>query len=385
MKQIIRPYILLLMTMFVASCTSEIPEENLPDALSEYEEGIIGIMPELIDGNNFGGSRNALTYDRTKKNMLFTWSDDASIGVFKQNSTINAGQQEFTIIPATNDGLRARFTAPEELEMKMDVSEGYISYSHFNSTFNPLTQANAYPVSFADQTAVANSKMYYYFTNDNDKFAEGEKLASQHLDAYDYLVAGGQPASVTNISLQFSRMESIVRFYLKSPAAEVYDSLQLVVVHSETPTPLIIKGKLNMETRTITGDGAGCEKNRVQTLKFNPGFDMTYTETREGHSDYPKSDYYYNTAGYIVTFMAMAPVDLTGADKIFLYLISHDGGTKKYYKSGDLAKPNLTPNLFYQWTSGTQNTDEPIEFQPVTVQVWKDDVLNNDGKGTEGW
>ena len=114
-------------------------------------------------------------------------------------------------------------------------------------------------------------------------------------------------------------------------------------------------------------------------LKFSPTLDLRTDVSSAA------ADYYYNNAGYIVSYMMIAPIDLSDADDISIYLKGHDGSGTYYFKSqGELEKPNLTANMFYQWTSGDNNGDPAIVFDHISVQDWERDVIYSNGEGGTG-
>lgn len=71
---------------------------------------------------------------------------------------------------------------------------------------------------------------------------------------------------------------------------------------------------------------------------------------------------------------------LTPAQKMTRY-------TRKYYKATNLAKYNITAGGLYQWTIVGLNPDQPITFEEITIQEWKEGVnyTNTDGAGTGDW
>ena len=87
--------------------------------------------------------------------------------------------------------------------------------------------------------------------------------------------------------------------------------------------------------------------------------------------------------------MMIAPIDLSDAEDISIYLKGHIGNNTYYYKSkGELKKPNLTANMFYQWTSADNNGDPAIIFDHISVQEWERDVIysnGEEGSGTGNW
>jgi len=85
----------------------------------------------------------------------------------------------------------------------------------------------------------------------------------------------------------------------------------------------------------------------------------------------------------------IAPIDLRDAEDISIYLKGHIGNNTYYYKSkGELKKPNLTANMFYQWTSADNTDDGAIIFDEISVQDWERDVTYSNGEegtGTSIW
>lgn len=56
--------------------------------------------------------------------------------------------------------------------------------------------------------------------------------------------------------------------------------------------------------------------------------------------------------------------------------------------SGELNKPNLTPNMLYQWNTTKATVEEPITFNLLNVQDWEEgSVFDNgtEGNGTSIW
>ena len=130
------------------------------------------------------------------------------------------------------------------------------------------------------------------------------------------------------------------------------------------------------------------ENKKIIPLITNNTMNLTFSPTLDLRNE--DSDYYYKGAGYIVTYMMVAPIDLRDAEEISIYLKGHDGvGNSHYYKSkGKLEKPNLTANMFYQWTSADNSDNAAIVFDKITVQDWEKDVIYSNGEegtGTSTW
>jgi hypothetical protein len=172
-------------------------------------------------------------------------------------------------------------------------------------------------------------------------------------------------------AFEFKRIGAVVRFYLKSPREIIYDGIQLVAKGKQ----FVLSGMLDAQKRVITP----VTTSNAMFLTFSPTLDMRNTS----------SEYYYKETGYIVSYMMIAPIDLSDAQDISIYLKGHDNNGTYYFKSqGELEKPNLTANMFYQWTSGENNGDPAIIFDHISVQDWERDVIYSNGEegtGTSAW
>ena len=155
----------------------------------------------------------------------------------------------------------------------------------------------------------------------------------------------------------------------------VYDGIQLVAAGKK----FILTGILEADKRVITP----LIVSSAMDLEFSPKLEMR-TEVSSS-----AADYYYNGAGYIVSYMMIAPIDLRDAGEISIYLKGHIGNNTYYYKSkGELEKPNLTANMFYQWTSADNSDNPAIIFDEISVQDWERDVIYSNGEegtGTSTW
>lgn len=411
MKHIIA-YISILAPIILSSCADDIVNNEDIDSLittdsikTESTGGVWASMPEFIDGNssNEGSSANDVTrsnliYDRTNKNMTFSWENSSEdyMCVFALDGKDNVVPQLFNRIGGQDAAtLNCRFQTPEGARAltqkdKNGINIEYISFRPYPDQTKELNYKTK-SVSYEGQTQTANAKMKLYYaasdatdeTTKTEKYADydqSEKKASAHLGAYDYLASEAQTTDDEGgIEFKLKRLGAVVRFNIKNPAQEIFDELQLVAQGGPLFT---LEGTADLGERTITAT----KSSNVMVLKFgNGGIDMTDTS-----SDY--YDYYnYKYNGYIIAYMMLAPVDLSGdATTINLYLVSHEKGStvKKCYKSEDLSKPNLTANKFYRWTPVMDNVDTPITFSEITVQQWKDETAINNGDGgtgTIGW
>lgn len=359
--------------MLITACSNE---EMLADTSSaSTSDGVYATMPQLVNVNVSNGpqSRSTLHYDHTSNTMKFNWTADDAIGVFGYQS--DAALHKFTRTPnqqaSTEAEVQNQFTPPSGVGTIIAANNQYISYRPFNIVPENYNYINI-PVSFAEQTAAGNVKMAKYYTEAYGDYTDSEKTASSHLSNYDYLVSAPTTANANGgITFDMKRLVVVTRFFLKCPAEETFESIQLVV---NGPNKFIINGVMNMEAGTITTAENGT--STTQTLKLGAnGLDMS-TPTA--------NDNYYGGIGYIVAYMMLAPIDLTTATSLNIYLISKDGENYKYYRARSVNKPNLTANMFYQWTSAN-NDLAPITFEPVTVQQWEEDTHTNDKGGTGAW
>lgn len=383
----IRNYILTFSSAFalmlLASCSND--EWLSTEPTDDNQKGVYAIMPELNNVNVSNGllSRSTLQYDYIAKNTLFNWEEKDVIGVYSYKTTT-------PVIPFTRKKDQTAstaalvnniFLAPNDMQPIVSGQQ-YISYRPFSIGAQEDITYTSMPITYANQQAADFAKMKFYLTESKRQtpnYTEAnasEKKASEHLGSFDYLASGETTANPNGgITFDMKRVGVVTRFYMKCPAAEVYDSLQLVAQGPQ----FTIEGTMNAVEKTITPT----KKSNRQTLLFKQngvnesGVDMTVTT----------SDYYYNNVGYIVTYMMLAPIDLSGAQSLNIYLFSHDSyGNRKYYRAIDVKKPNLTANMFYQWTSGNNTLAEPIQFEPISVEVWENDVnYQNNGTGTSGW
>lgn len=362
-----RSYIVLFaVAAMTASCSQDVAENSVFEGNEVY-----ATLPELEDGNVM--TRSTLTYNASENKMHFSWENGDKIGVFAVNDDPSKRQQiQFDLKKGAGTS-SGGFDAYDDAVRVIGKDNEYIA-------FRPYTKENDYEkldVKYDEQKAGAFPKMKYYSFNGKNKAAnatiynESEKAASAHLGKADYMVALPVVAlEDRHCSFDFKRMGAVVRFYLKCPRAMEYEGLQLVAKGKK----FILEGQLDAYNREIVPVVTG----NVQELQFSPALDMTDTT----------SDYYYNGSGYIISYMMMAPIDLRDAESLSIYLKGSVNGNAYYYKSkGELAKPNLTANMFYQWTSA-DNTDNPaIIFDEISVQDWEEVIYSNgeEGTGTSIW
>ena len=350
----------------IASCSQDVIEDSVFNGDEVY-----ATLPELDYGNI---TRSALTYDYKEKKMHFSWDANDNIGVFAINADAGRRQQmQFKLFDGAGSLAGSFASSDADVQATIEKNKYYIA-------FRPYSKEDNYAkldVKYDAQTAKNFPKMKYFpfdgnTNKDIEKYNASEKAASAHLTYADYMVSSPEKAKMDHhCTFAFKRVGAVVRFYLKSPRAMVYDGLQLLVKGKK----FVHTGMLNATTRTITPVTTGSYLD----LTFLPALDMTNTN----------SDYYYNGKGYIVSYMMVAPIDLSDAENVILYLKGHVGNTPYYYKAkGPLAKPNLKANDFYQWTSADNSDDGAIIFDEISVQDWERDVTYSNGEegtGTGSW
>ena len=359
---------LLAIAALMASCSQDVIEGD-----AVYEGEVYATLPELLDGNV---TRSALVYNYSEKKMHFAWDSGDKIGVFAINNDAARRQQiqyDLKQGAGTMAGSFDSYDTDVQADIKKDQS--YLA-------FRPYSKIGNYAkldVKYDEQTAKAYPKMKYFPFPGNvnpdanaDKYNASEAAASAHLTDADYMVAPPVVASVDHhCAFEFKRIGAVVRFYLKSPQPMVYDGIQLVAKGKQ----FVLTGMLDAQKRVISP----VTTSTAMFLTFSSPLDLTNTS----------SEYYYNGSGYIVSYMMIAPIDLTDAEDISIYLKGHIGNNTYYFKSqGELKKPNLTANMFYQWTSGDNNGDPAIVFDHISVQDWERDVIYSNGEegtGTSTW
>ena len=362
---------LLAIAAMMASCSQDVIEGD-----AVYEGEVYATLPELDYDNMV--TRSSLIYNYSEKKMHFSWDSGDKIGVFAVNNDPARRQQIQYDLKKGAGTMAGSFDSYDtDVQAAIEKDKSYLAFRPYSKVGN-YAKLN---VKYDEQTAKAYPKMKYFPFSGNananaDKYNASEVAASAHLTDADYMVAPPVVASVDHhCAFEFKRIGAVVRFYLKSPRPMVYDGIQLVAKGKQ----FVLSGMLDAQTRVIT-----------PVTTSNAMF-LTFSSPLELRTDVSSSaaDYYYNGAGYIVSYMMIAPIDLRDAQDISIYLKGHDSNGTYYFKSqGELEKPNLTANMFYQWTSGENNGDPAIIFDHISVQDWERDVVYSNGEegtGTSAW
>lgn len=363
-------YILFAIAAMMTSCSQDVIEDS-----AFHGDEVSATLPELDYGNV--KTRSALVYDYNDRKMHFTWESGDKIGVFAVNDDASRRQQVQFNLTKGAGSIAGGFVSSDESVQTIEKDKQYIAFRPYSKE----DDYSALDVIYSGQKAKAFPKMKYFpfkgnADKDEGKYNESEKAASAHLSTTDYMASLPTKAEQDgHCAFEFKRIGAVVRFYLKSPRAMVYDGIQLVAPGKK----FVLTGILEADKRTIEP----VSTSSAMELEFSPKLEMR-TEVSSS-----AADYYYNGAGYIVSYMMIAPIDLRDAGEISIYLKGHDDNGTYYFKSqGELEKPNLTANMFYQWTSGDNNGDPAIIFDHISVQEWERDVIYSNGEegtGTSTW
>ena len=359
-------YILYAIAAMMASCSQDVVEDFV-----FHGDEVSATLPELDYGNAM--TRSSLIYNYGDKKMHFTWDSGDKIGVFAVNDDASRRQQVLFNLTKGAGTIAGGFVSSDESVQTIEKNKQYIAFRPYSKE----DDYSALDVKYSGQTAKAFPKMKYFpfsgnTAQDVDQYNASETVASAHLSTTDYMASLPTKAEQDgHCAFEFKRIGAVVRFYLKSPRAIIYDGIQLVASGKK----FVLTGVLEADKRKITP----LSTSSAMDLTFSPKLDMSNTT----------SEYYYNGAGYIVSYMMIAPIDLRDAGEISIYLKGHDNNGTYYFKSqGELEKPNLTANMFYQWTSGENNGDPAIIFDHISVQEWERDVIygnGEEGTGTQIW
>lgn len=369
--------------------------------LCEYE-GVTGSkpMPEYYGT----ATRATLAFNVVTSKLEFKWEKNDQVGVFavKTDGNVPARSQTAFVVNELVSDLNVKFRILDD-NFQITANKKYHSYSPYRQHDGN----NILPVEYTGQKQTESPDINAYYNWQVDKNAEdaetnltnysnSEAAASAHLSAYDYLVSSAVSPRDNVLHLQFVRLNAIVRFFLKVPEAVIYDSMQVVNKDADFIVAAdidITKQKSNFDATTDpdytfsnirTSHIVSLEFNHKDNVEGKHGLDLTNEN----------SNYYIQAKnpkpGYIIAYMMFAPINLKSDDisNSTLYLIGHDShGNKKYYRATtQLAKLAIGQNKFLQWTYTQTFNEDPIEFEPVEMQTWKDDTtFSNDGGGTEGW
>lgn len=415
----ISTYIALAAMTLLAACSDNdiagigsLEEDNTPK--------VIGTMTSVTDFNGGVGdtdpltSKSALYYDRKNSKLKFTWEAGDETGVY---AAINKDQQVAFIVDP--ESIEEQGTSvqgvfePKDKGAGYPIAAGQTYYSYF--PFNSATvDYNQVPATFKGQVQSANDRMRLNWGDRTEEeleaFLESEKASAAHTGAYDYMAATATATAAAHVHFYYQHLVSFARFYMYCPGIEpgtpekpeddfFIDSLQ--VVNDEADFILDATIDLAEETRTFTAT----KTSHVMSLKFIPCIDMSNVledDTKVTYDYWRKSttDKYY---GYIMAYMVLAPIDLTDKanSKLYLYArkaISYYADVAEYNEAkgtsltaeefaalaksekiktfvrkayvATLSKIKFEAGSHYQWNATAYDPEEPIHFNPVTLEGW---------------
>lgn len=371
-------------SLALAACQSEtIVDEQVQEA-----DNVLKVeMPKLVRLGDAGRttSRSSLNYDKFNGTyMHFAWNDADKVGVFAASQEHPQVLEMKLKSGGENELRREMELVDPALEFNIKANTAYVAF------FPYADHSGDYliPVDYTKQTQASNVDMslYYEASTPEQKatYLASEKAASAHLGAKDFLCSPVVTTTHNKGALfPMQRMGVVLRFFLKVPANEVFDELQLITPKDE----FTLKANMNVSSQSLKST----KSQTTVSLQFN-SFDFSLDgENKPFELNKTNFDYYNNKyTGYIIAYMMIAPIDLKDVN-CMLYLVGHDKANpeaKHYYKASNLSAPNYTfaGNDFFQW-SPTTGPDQPIEFKAVEIQQWEQDKdgFKNEGGGTGSW
>lgn len=390
--------------LLIVSCASDniedsiMTDNNLPATELDENKGeedtlwMTAVGATVPDLELYGdeGETRALTFDYENRIMKFTWHQGANsregdlIGVFptkiegrdsEETQQIEFGLTQDPLV-VSDHSVTGTFQSNDNSITTLEANTLYLSYApYISEEGNGDFHYTNVPVTYLDQMQASNVDMDAYFKKTDEsemtKYKDSETAASAHLTKYDYLASAATTRGMGGVHFDYTRLGSVVRFYLKVPDDIKYDQIQVV----NTKAKFMTKGTMNVKTKTLNAENS----SHVVTLKLGEtGLESSLSTT--------------NSTRYIVAYMMFAPINLKTSEipNCSLYLCGHtktEPSIKKYYKANSLTKINIAQNKVQQWAP-TIGSDEPITFNAISVEEWKEGTTfsnGDDGKGTEGW
>ena len=395
-----RYYLFILMAFAFAACASDsdllpIGEGDTDIMMPEETEGVYGNTP-MLEYAGVPITRSSLTYDYNTKRLLFSWEDDDVVGVLPEGD--NQSQQINYEISEIISPLRARFIQADP-GVTHEIQKGNKYFSYKPAIKNYDGSSSEIPVSFDNQyqDSYVNMKDYWDSLKENkgngDEYKASEVKASKYLPKFNFEVSSGVSPSDNNIYFNYTRLSSFVRLYLKVTEEATYDSI--IILNKDAD--FFIKGTMDISESDAAKSFKPTETRHYVTLRLGDrteengvvkykGFKMWNDENTEDKCDMWSAT---KEAGYIVAYMAFAPIKLKDLpNQCTLYLLGHDeNNNKKYYRAKDpLSRYDIDQNVTLQWAPAKNTIDDPIEVIPVDVEKWKSDMtFDNEGTGTEDW
>lgn len=377
----------LITSLLLSSCTAELTTSDISDDLPSLpsvevnDNSVYAVLPQL---DNVDLQSRVLIYNNANKMMDFCWEANAQIGVYSDDRDHSQLQVMDMAENQNSSSLMAQFVIKSNTDNQPDVKTLTGNTTYY--ACHPLLKSDgiapaAIPFDLSRQSNPHNAKYRKLkVSTSNPDYVASEYAAAAHLTDLDLLLTNAtETTGLGGCTFVMQRQFAVARFYMKCPAAEVFDSLLFVI---DNPQKFNVDGTVNMFTQEMTPN----HQRNVISLKYgDSGLDMTDKE----------SDYYYNNVGYMISYMMLPPINLRDAKHLYVYLCSHEkeGEQTKHYWEADIVttatnKVNLLKNGYKQFTSGSNK--EAIEFKinPISVERWEvlqEGWLNENGSGTEGW
>lgn len=302
-------YLIILSTLFLASCTAEDILQNCPNNEDKESNKVTAILPDwnLEDGY----SRTAITTGKYPTSPNPVWVTGDSIGIYPD---AGGDQLSFRI---NKGGSKTCTFDGGGWAMK---SSSYTAYSPFERSYY-YKEKNKLPISILGQTQ-----------NGNDN--------TDHLGAYDIQIAKGEKPEVGSLTFQFTRKVALVRMEITAPKAATWASISL---KSNTSFTTEAEMNLSLETPTLTP----VKTSNTVTLKLT-----NVNTTSEDLS--------------IIAYMMLLPVDLTNKT-LSVKLTDNTGLSYSSIATITNNKTNLSANSA-RWISAIfeEGNIENLEEGPVT-------------------
>lgn len=366
------------------SCSQENVIENLAE--NNETKGVVAVKQELNALNENAQTRSSFYYNNEERKMKFSWAMGDKISVYPIIEPASNSVQEPFYVRDTDGGLNASFATEGGVRAVANASTNYVAITPFIRKDIDYTDI---PITYLGQKTSGFPKMGLYYQNTPESMAsyvQSEKDATANIEEYDYAVSDlTQSSGGGDLLFDLKRICGVMRFFLKCPSANVFDSL--IIVNKDVK--FAVEGTVNLYDNT---EHSYKFTPTIESHAMSLAFEIKYSEgpaTKGLDMTETSSDYYNGGVGYIVAYMMCAPVDLSGAEFCDIYLCGHDKNDpsiRYYYKATTTGKPNIKANDLWQWRA-VPDQDIPITFNPISVQKWEEGITfqNGGGKGTETW
>lgn len=401
-------YILSLLLLLLVSCK----EEEVVVQGEDTNVASVTIPNFIVDGP----TRTSLVYNYLTTGMDFYWNSGDAVGIFAMKEYTESGVEtvesgKYTpykfvtteqLIP-DKDGRKTFEITNEDYRLTDNYSfTAYYMYDNDkiadDKGFIPYTR---YPISYRNQRQESNVDMgFYYGSGANaQKYTESEAAASSHLKDFDYMLSTEKrPNARGGVIFPFEHLASIVRFFLRTPST-TKGKYRFNKIRVVAPKRIFyVDALVDMSNCSEEPIEATRHLKMVGEPQSMIELSLGTNESSYFEMDYPTKNY----SRYFVAYMMFNPVDLGTVldddDKMYLYLegvkVENDGNggellTPAYFRTNaPLDHKNLKAGYLYQWSDlGIVDPEDPIELQAISVEEWKDEVLDNteNGNGTHAW